>query len=167
MTQLRFPRRTRRGREWFPKVVNIVNILAAGGQGDEIIDTGIPPDDKKSATIVRMLIDLEFKPTSTVVPIRFAVGITLMNEDAHAAAALPEPGKQDTEDADWLWLVPQAAFEVSSTSAPRARYFILDIHSKRVYNARTDILVLVVDNLATSGGLDVTGSVRTLILDPP
>ena len=167
MTQMRFPRRTKRGREWFPSIVNLIGIASSGGQANHILDTGMVLDEKKDSTIVRMLIDLSVSPNSSTVPLTFAMGITMMNADAHAAGALPEPGQADVEDADWMWSVPQARHDVFAGLSPFARTFILDIHSKRVYNARTDLLALIVDNFGSSPTINVIGSVKTLILDPP
>ena len=167
VTNRRFPRHARRGREWFPAVVNLIGVQTSGGQANHILDTGMVLDEKKDSTIVRMLIDLSVSPNSSTVPLTVAMGITMMNADAHAAGALPEPGNANSEDANWLWLVPQFRHDVFAGQGPFARVFVLDIRSKRVYNARTDLLVLVVDNLGSSPTVNVIGSVRTLILDPP
>jgi len=166
MAQRSFSRQMRRGREWFPKKVTL-GAIPASGQLSEILDTGLPSANKKDATIVRMLIDLSAVAFQSVQSVRLAMGISIMNADAHAAGALPDPGKQDVEDADWLWHLPQSHFQTNSVSAPRQRDYVLDIRSKRVYNSQADILVLVVDNLDPVNTLDVIGSTRVLVLDPP
>ncbi len=161
MTQLRFPRRTRRGREWFPQVINSTIVAAAAA--NQIIDSGLQVEDKKDSTIVRMLIDLSFQAQGTQ-KMLYSVGITLMNADAHAAGALPEPGNVPVEDADWLWTIPRASF--SGTTSIQSREHILNIRTKRKYSSQADVLVLIIFN-AGPATMDVDGSVKSLILDPP
>ncbi len=131
-----------------------------------MIDTGLNPSNKKDSTIVRMLIDIQVFAAVTGQRMRVAMGVTLMNADAHAAGALPEPGRNNIEDADWLWLIPQTFMEVALGTTPN-KSFILDIRAKRKYNSNQDLLVFVIDNQDATNAVNIGGSIRTLILDPP
>ena len=166
MTQPRtFRRAPRRGREWFPANVVLVNTVAGTPQ-NHILDTAKPFANKKDSTIVRMLIELEVSPfLAGTGSLAVALGITLVNADAHAAGALPEPGQADQEDADWLWNIPLLQFK-HQAGGPQQRYVSVDIHSKRKYNSGNDLLVLIAENSGVAS-IDVVGSVRTLVLDAP
>ena len=164
MTQRRLVRQPRRSREWFHG--KIAFSLAAGVQNAIILDTGMEVEEKKDATIVRLIIDFIAGPTGDTQLMDAAWGIALMNADAHAASAFPDPEQLDVEDTDWMWLMPHVE-HLRGAGAHLTTRYTFDLSSKRKYKDRNDILVFVTKNTSGTTALFVQGFVRMMILAKP
>ena len=164
MTQRRLTRQPRRSREWFHG--KLAFSLAAGAQNAIILDTGMVVQEKKDATISRLIIDFIAGPTVDTSLMDAAWGICLMNEDAHAAAAFPDPEKADVSDTDWMFLMPHVE-HLRGAGAHLTTRYQFDLDSKRKYKDRNDILVFITKNTSGTTALFVQGFVRMIILEQP
>ncbi len=166
MTQLRLRRQPRRGREWFHKSLNFS--MAPATVTAIILDVGMVLDEKKDSTVVREMINFLQIANAVSSLSNMAYGICFMNADAHAALAFPTPGDDFVEDTDWLWLLPTSIdSRPASGGGPAGLRIKEDIHTKRKYTDRNELLVFVAQNLSGTIATSVQGFVRMLILDPP
>ena len=157
-------RKPRRGGEWFHK--NFAFTQGANLISATILDTGMVLDEKKDSTIVRTLIDFVFGPSAEPGAAIAGMGITHMNADAHALLAFPDPAQDFVDDTDWLWVKPRVE-HIRLAGGVSDRLIMEDIHSKRKYDDRNEVLVFVLETDAVSGTVFVQGFIRFFVLDPP
>ena len=150
----------RRAREWFASTINVES-LAAGAQTSLEIDSNVITDEKKGMTIVRILMDITWSSTVSGGLGRLAAGITLVNADAAAANAFPEP-QSGRFESNWMWCHPNL-FHMWTTN----RFFAsrqYDLRSKRMYRNSDNELHLVMNNQDATNPIDVKGGICFLVL---
>ena len=120
----------------------------------------------KGMTLVRTLINLSFNNATAGTGSTCDQGIVMVENDALAALALPEPA-DPTEDPGWVW---RNRLIVSSSLANDSSQFVIvkeDIRSRRKFPGDDNELVLILRVGGLGGGpINTTGWVRTLWMLP-
>ena len=127
------------------------------------LDGGIPEDEVKGLTSVRMLIKLWVVAAVANQGGLISMGIYLIEGDAQAAGAIAEP--QDTgDDAAWAWRLARQQWAQGASLRERSNYLNIneDIHSMRKYPGEDYTLGLAMVNHEADGTCNIDGMVRTL-----
>ena len=150
---------------WEDTMIDI-NSLADVAQIAAALDGGIPADEVKGLTAVRIIMRLSVQAVTASTSGLVSMGIYLVEGDAAAAAVFAEP--QDTsDDAGWmyrnarqLWARDNGAV---STNGNGVIWFREDLHAMRKYPGEDYTLRLIVNNHNAAGAvINVDGMVRTL-----
>ena len=104
----------------------------------------------KGATMTRLIIDLTIRADSVAQLAVVFWGIVVMNADAAAAAAFPDP--EDMSDrAGWMVRGKSQTIQASLSDASQWDRRRMDIRSQRVLRTEEDELRLIVHNSSGSG----------------
>ena len=148
---------------WDDTIVAI-NALPSGSQTIVDLDAGIPEDEAKGLTAIRLIIRLGVTGSAASTAGLFAAGVYLIEDDARGALSVAEP-QLTGDDAGWMWRLASqlwarnADVNVAGGDVMRIGE---DIHSMRKYPGEDYSLSMVVNNVSATGGMNVDGMIRTL-----
>ncbi len=161
-----YPRSTRRGRprratEWFDSLIQ-VNALSANGQSGVTLDSNFSQPNRKGATVVRMLLDLNFQAATVDVNLQVGLGIYLCEGDARASTIFSDPFAAD-EQPGWLYRNNLGVFTTNLFAYNESRQLEKDVRTKRRYQGEDQHLMLILERDAAVGDVNVQGLLRVLI----
>jgi len=158
-----------RALKWYTKHFTDV-ALASGLAIQQELLGAVDQANQKGSTVTRLIIDVWGQCDTENTRKRVDMGILWVDGDAFTAGAFPDP-EIDTERADWLWRATEQYIGTSGSSGgvfsvgPQRRSW--DIRSQRICRADTDMLMMLFKtNAVTTGGIFVTGAIRTLLRLP-
>ena len=152
-------RRARRAVEWFDSLIN--ETVTTSQQTDDL-SANIPSDEKKGMTIIRLLIDLVCAAAATGTGNVIAMGIAMVENDAVAAAAFPDPGAE-TDQPGWLWREVFSVYTSTLNDRAQSVPIVRDIRARRRFPARQTSLYLIIDTVSGSTSINIDGSIRVLV----
>ncbi len=155
----------RRPFEWYSAFIDFAD-LAAGSQTNMLMYNAVTHGTRniKGATITRMLMELVVRSNSVAQDNILFWGIVIVNSDARAAAAFPEP--RDVSDRpDWLARGRMQNKQSDLSDSSQWTTKTLDLRTQRIIRAEEDELHLIIDN---DGSLifEWSAYVRTLVRLP-
>ena len=136
------------------------------GNGSQIpisLDGGVPEDEIKGLTAIRMIVRLAVKAVTIGTSGKVSFGVYLIENDALSASVLAEP-QDSVDDAGWMWRLAHQDWGAASSVFDASQWFRVheDLHAMRKYPGEDYTLVLVVGNHDATGSINVDGMVRTL-----
>ena len=146
----------KRSTSWVEREID-VDGLVSGNQDLTQFTVNLALDERKDATVTRMLVQMRYRLTGVGTLGVTHQGIVLANSDAIAAATLPDP-EIESDEPGWLW---RNAYEIEQTDNPAFR-LQLDLHGQRKLRGDDEVLVMITEYVGT-GTLVVTGWARTLV----
>ena len=156
---------TTRRMQWFTSE-QVFASLPFGVSGNLLLYNILSQDASpvKGATVTRMLVDLRIQAAGTASRVDMPWGIVLVNADARAAGAFPDP--EDLADrAGWLARGRLMTVQDSLSDASQWDRVALDLRSQRVMRNEKDELHLLVHN-TTTGTLLWAAYIRVLMKMP-
>ena len=108
-------------------------------------------DERKSATITRVIIDLDLSVLQLGSSLQAHIGLTKMNTDALASAAFPDPA-DEVDQPGWLF---RTMYDVRENDNPVFRMH-WDLRAQRVLAGGEETLVFIVEGVG-SGSVDLIG----------
>ncbi len=167
MTQSRRGRRGSRGRaprrvaRWIDQFINLN--VSTGGQITENLTVNLADAEKKGATLVRTIIDLEMNLSAPGSGGFVTLGATLVELDAIAAGAFPDVDISG-EQPGWTFRMRKNVFTSSTNNHSESTQFIGDFKSKRTLRGLSFDYMLIIDAGVLTASVNIDGSVRTLWL---
>ena len=109
----------------------------AGGQSESEIDTQLSGElHTQGITVVRLILRVTGTPTTLGASANFTFGVVMVNLDAIAAGAFPDPAGVD----EVPWMVRDRLFMIRDADAgPQSVMASYDIRSMRKYNGSLDL----------------------------
>ena len=156
-------RTPRRQGKWYDTSLN--STLSASTQVGIDLTTEMDPEQRHGSTIVRTILDLTLQPATTGINLRCYLGLVLVELDAFAANALPDPSVNDDQPG-WLYKVIRNVRTGSLDTVPNNGQIQLDLRSKRKFPGEDVLYTLVLERDSATGSVLFTGQIRTLILLP-
>ena len=156
--------RSRRPLQWYDTELEFAT-LAVGGQTNLLLYNAVSLGARniKGATVTRMLLDFDLRSDSLAQLNRLRWGIVMMNADARAAGAFPDPG-DPSDRAGWL---ARGRMNNMMTSQDASQWTTRhhDLRSQRIFHTEEDELHLILDN---NGGfiLSFSAYIRLLVRLP-
>ena len=146
---------------WDNSVIN-TSLNGANAFANLALDSGVPDDEKKGATVTRCLgelwINLVVSGNGDVV----SGGIVLVGDDALAAGSLPDL-EVSTDEYSWYWWFAQVPVFTSNpqdySQVMRVRF---DLRGQRKYPSEEHTFVLILVKGGVAININVDGYVRTL-----
>ena len=106
----------------------------------------------KGATVTRTIVDMHMRANAVAQPIRLTYGITLVNADARAAGAFPDP-EDMAETAGWLYRARMLGIHDSVSDGAQDQKKSADLRSQRILRNERDELHLIVHNGSGGGAI--------------
>ena len=162
---MRGGRGPRRALEWFD--IDLNSTVPATAQLGIRADGAMVSDEKKGATITRIIMDFIITPVTAGLDVgaRLAMGLYMQIEDGFAAGAFADP-QTANDQPGWLWRTLRRYDIGSLTNQIRTSSHVhIDLHSQRKYRGEDDVLVLIFNNESTNS-VDIDGWMRTLVKKP-
>ena len=147
----------KRQNEW-DTIITEPTLVGAGAQGIVDLMSGFHANDRKGMTLVRMIGQIGIAPTGAGDQVEFAAGITIMEADAAAAGAYPDPSSDNLHP--WLWWVRDAPFRESGST--RNILYPIDVKGMRRLRSSADSFYLIVENDDSAHTLTLTVGFRML-----
>ena len=151
-----------RALQWFTK---IQNDLAVANNGQSVVDllASVVDDERKGATVTRIIYDIEARPDTVSAHKHLKWGITFVNRDAAVAGAYPD-SDSESDRADWLMRGVLSTTVVGLADGQAYAYRQGDIRSQRVWRAEeSNLYIIFDDNDSEAGGLFVSFMIRILL----
>ena len=120
---------------------------------------------KKGSTITRMLVDLIVSPDAVAQRVRLYWGIVVVNADARAAGAFPDP-EDVTDRPSWLVRGRAEVMADSISDASQWKRIELDLRSQRIMRSEEDELQLILSAATTGFVLNFSAFIRILVRMP-
>ena len=150
----------RRTAEWYD--VSFNDSIAQNVQDIKDMSTNLESNERKGATIVRTIIDLQFIPATSNVQMRTFLGLVLVELDAFASAVVPDPSLSDDQPG-WLYRA-QTSVRASSVNDPNPYRLQADIKSRRKFPGEDVLYTAILERDSAVGNVLVTGWIRYLVL---
>ena len=152
--------------QWFTRTSAFAT-LASAAQVNFILYNNLSLDNAatKGATVTRMVIDLIFKSDAVAQLNQVHWGIVLVNGDASAAGAFPDPGG-DSDRAGWLVRGNDYVIQDSLSDSSQWTRVKLDLRSQRVLRSEADGLELILQAAVTGFTVQWAAFIRTLMKLP-
>ena len=158
----RGPARRKRAAEWFD--TNFLDLqLASNTNTGTSLTVNIEDDEKKGLTIVRLIINLSYRTTTVGVGQRIAVGVCLLNDDAVAAAAIPDP-ETDDEKAGWMFRDGLHVINNAAADGASMGHIKVDIRSARKFPDEDFDMFIIQETGPAATNVQVNGIIRLLAL---
>ena len=153
----------RRQTEWYDTDVNVS--VPISGQATVQLDVNLVSDEKKGATITRVLVSLIVFPSAVNLSSRVHMGIVLIEQDAVSAGAFPDVDQMDDQPG-WMWR-HMMSVRTENVSVRRSYQLVqADIRAQRKYIGEDYQLRLIIDE---NGGVvegNCDGLIRVLVKKP-
>ena len=145
---------------WFQTHADAQTVTSGGQSANELL-SALTVDQRKGATITRMILQLWFRADTIDSICRVKWGIVSISEDANTASAFPDADSA-LDLADWLIRGAEVVLTSDVNDGSQAVRVFRDVRSQRILRGATDQTHFVVDQ-ATSG-TSVTYDVYSRIL---
>ena len=152
--------------EWFTVETDFLS-LATGAQTNKLLYNAASSSSAavKGATVTRMIVDVRLRATSLAQLNKAFWGIVVINADARAANAFPDPAEM-ADRPGWLARGRLQTIQDSLSDASQWDKVQLDLRSQRILRAEGDELHLIFENGATGFTAEMSAFVRTLMRLP-
>jgi len=146
MTQRRVRANSRRPMEWYSTVTGFA-VLAAGAQSNTLLYNAVGQGTRniKGATITRVIVDLLVKNDTVAQNNELFWGIVIVNADARAAGAFPDPNDM-SDRAGWMYRGRILTNASSLTDRAQWAQKQLDLRSQRLLRTEEDELHIIWNN---------------------
>ena len=143
---------------------------AEGAQGSQQLMTSFEADERMGMTISRWIAELGIYSNSIAGAYgvaRVSIGITMLDADAAAAGAFPDPNAStDEPPRGWVWRTHCLASQ-NGVGTPIVVRCLFDIRSMRKFDSAVAYIIVNNESLVgTSFTISVAGILRCLILLP-
>ncbi len=154
-------RQPRRAVFWDDTMVDTT--LVNNGVVNIALDGGVPEDELKGLTAVRVIIRLSVQAAVASTSGLVSMGIYVVEGDALSAGALAEP-QDSVDDAGWMFRLARQIWSSGADSQDASQFMRIreDIRSMRKYPGEDYQLTLTVVNHEAAGSMNMDGIVRTL-----
>ena len=159
-----FVRAARRALVWYDQFIDIPG-LPLDTSSSRTFAVQMPDSLRKGATLVRTIVDLMAGLSVAGTGGMLAMGIVITNDDALAAAALPNP-EDDADQPGWLWRVRKSVFTNITTDRATLTPFFVDLRAKRKMSGEDLTPVLIVRNIGSAQSYNINGLIRSLWMKP-
>ena len=120
-------------------------------------------DEKKGATLIRTIVNLSTVLTASGSGGKFSMGLVMVNDDANASLAFPDPGSAG-DDAGWLWRTERPIATSDSNDASQWIMTNLDLRGRRKFPGEEfDIHLLIAAGTLTAN-INTDGWIRMLFM---
>ncbi len=148
--------------QWYDSI--LADTVPAVSQIGIDLTQNLPVQNLKGTTVTRILVDFRIRHGVTAVGNALAWGITLVDEDALTAAALPD-ANEESEQPGWLFRGAQN-FRVSDVNDYTQEVAIKqDLKGQRKFAGNSSRLVLLVSN-GGANAVFLNGMIRLLVKKP-
>ncbi len=139
-----------------------VNSLANNAEIGLSLDGGVPEDEIKGLTAIRVIIRLSVRSGLVATSGNFSGGIYIVENDALSAGAFADPA-DSVDDAGWLWRLSRQTYANDSINDYSQFLQIReDLRAMRKYPGEDYTLIMVIQNRDADAIMNVDGIVRTL-----
>ena len=152
----------RRAREWAD--ITVDSTLTVGTQTAIHLSSAILDDEKKGATVVRVIIDLEAVALTVGVGSVIALGLLMLDAEARAAGVGPDP-QDDNDQPGWMWRTRKLVFLSALNDRSQTTKIFMDVRSMRKFPG-PDVDLAMVWAVVSGGSSQVNldGLIRVLWL---
>jgi len=156
----------RRQTQWFGSRAAWSSLIASAQSNLLLYNTtSLASAPTKGTTVTRMIVTVRSRPDTIAQDVNLAWGIVVVNADARAAGAFPDP--EDLGDrAGWLVRGDQLGKSANLSESSQWVITELDLRSQRILRSEQDELHLVVKNYAGATGLEWSAFIRVLMKLP-
>ncbi len=151
----------RRTMQWFTSI-NPLFTLAANGQLSIDLLGPLAVDQRKGATITRVILDLSLFPTVVTTLHEVFWGLLVMDEEAASAGGFPDADIQSDRQ-HWLQRGHLISKVLSTSDGKQGDRQMMDIRSQRKLTSEEDTFRIIFDHGATGTSSDIVMFARTLI----
>ena len=116
-------------------------------------------------TLVRTILDLTFAMTAAGAGGNIVVGIAMVERDAAAAGAFPDPITMGDQPG-WLFRTQVSVFSSSTNDRSQAVPLFRDLKGRRKFPGEDQTLNLIFDPGTLTSAVNVDGLVRLLMMRP-
>ena len=152
--------RHRRAVEWFD--VDMSFSVASAGQESRALTVSMLDSQKKGATIVRTVLDLWLISTVLNARVEIVFGVVLINDDAFASSALPDPS-DPSDQPGWMWR-QKVIIAGDASNTDETVHVHVDSPAKRKFPGEEHQQLLIIDS--QTGAFDVECWGRVLVMKP-
>ena len=153
----------RRKTAWFGFQTDLTLALGSAAQSQTVLGLFVPDIDDAGKTLLRIIMDVLVVPPATTGDYPFTFGIILVDNDAVAAGATPDP-EQDLAD-PWLVWRQEHMFQSTANATLARTQWHLDIKARRKIGASSDI-VAIFESGGMAANVDLTLGGRLLMALP-
>ena len=159
-TSARASRGPRRAVRWIDTIVNLTN-AGVGAQNVTSLLTNLRDQERKGATLLRMIIDLWLVAQTVGTGSLISLGTIQVTDDAVAAGSVPDPA--DTADeAAWRWRTHMPTFTAVLNEQQSTARVQVDLRGKMTLRAVDNDFILVTDSGASATDVNIDGIIRCL-----
>ena len=151
--------RPKRATEWNDYQVN--ETVTVGNANLFDLTQKLLDDEKKGATLVRLLIHIAALAQTAGTGSLVALGIQMLDDDALAANAHSEPGSMG-EQPGWMWRAFGSVFTSVVNDSSQQRIFEVDLKARRRLRGQDQNVVLILHNISGASTINFDGMVRVL-----
>ncbi len=159
------PRHTgpRRAVEWYD-TIELADTIPSNGQGEHDLLVNMEDRMNKGATVTRLILTLDIRPTVVDTFCNLFVGITTWSNEAFLAGIMPDSDDDADMGVGWMYRGRLWTMMSNLTDAPGlGASLLLDLRSQRVLTSEDQSLFLVVDQDASGINLTMNFLARVLI----
>ena len=150
-----------RSYQWYSILDENDTAVASGTQIEKDLLGDLVTDERKGATITRVILDLVISPDQAGQVTFTSYGLCMVNRDAVAAGAVPE-ADVNSDRADWLLRgrARNNCFALADSTQMFHREY--DLRAQRVLRSEEQTLALILDH-GSGGGIDFFWMSRILM----
>jgi len=152
----------KRQTQWYDNILS--DTVASATQIGIDLTQNLPQQSLKGTTVIRMLVNIQVRPSAANSQDPVSWGITMVDEDAFAAAALPDTN-DETEQPGWML---RGASLVSTSNANDGSQFLQirnDLSGQRKFAGNSSRLVFLFSNDGVTSVI-LNGMIRMLVKKP-
>ena len=139
----------------------IIDLSASSGNEDSVdLLANLAEDERKGATVTRVIMDLRYTLAGIGSVQDISIGLTLVNDDALASGALPDP-QAETDQPGWLW---RTTHEIAEPDNPNLRQHH-DLRAQRKMEEEETLVLIIF--VAAVNVMTVHGMSRVLMRRHP
>ena len=147
--------------QWYSILDENETALASGSQIEKDLLGDLVQDERKGATITRIILDLIIAP-DTIAQVTFtSYGLCMVNKDAVSAGAVPE-ADVNADRADWLLRGRSRNLSGNLSDPTQVFHREYDLRAQRVLRSEEQTLALILDH-GSGGGIDFFWMSRILM----
>ena len=154
--------RNRRALQWY-ETIGAEQVLTAQLTTGVDLLSNLATGNRQGATVTRMILDMTAHPTALTVVNELYWGVSVMNADALAAGAFPDP--ETVDETDWLIHGRMITRSANLSSVEGDARVSMDLRSQRILRSVADRLILV-RRVNTTVDMDTSLFFRVLMKHP-
>jgi len=152
-------RGARRKVEWFDFEINVTAV--ASQLVPVNLTANLQDDEKKGMTLLRTILHLELLTPTVGTGGKLAMGLLMVEDDALAAAALPEP-EDNIQKPAWTWKAIRSFHTSVANDRAQITQIDADLRGRRRFPASGFDFVLLLKNFSGTVNCNIDGHVRLL-----